>query len=418
MESPDPTIHHSTNTPILYDSITAKLHRSTTPTLHYNQSTAVTQQSQRKLRVGVIFGGRSGEHEVSLVSATAIIEALDKKKYDVVPIGIAKDGRWVSSPEALSMLKSGAEIRPALERFLLPEPTRKALVSLNGEVHPEMAVDVIFPVVHGTYGEDGTLQGLLELANIPYVGAGVLASAVGMDKVIQKQLHKQAGLPVVKHVWFLSKVCAADPKKVAAAVEKALRYPVFVKPANTGSSVGITKAHNREELIQGLALAAEYDRKVLVEQGVRNAREIEVSVLGNDDPMASVPGEIIPSNEFYDYDAKYVDGKSRAIIPAKLPARVVKKLQQLAVKAFTTLDAAGMARVDFFVVRNTNSLFLNEVNTIPGFTSISMYPKLWEASGISYAELLDRLIQLALERSSEKSRLRTSYSPAQPWYRR
>lgn len=375
-------------------------------------------QSNKKLRVGVIFGGRSGEHEVSLVSATSVIQSLDKEKYDVVPIGIAKDGRWVSSHEALNMLKSGTEVGRELERFLLPEPTRQALVSLNGEVHPDMTLDVIFPVLHGTYGEDGTLQGLLELANIPYVGAGVLASAVGMDKVIQKQLYKQAGLPVVKYVWFLSRTCTARPKEVAAVVEKSLRYPVFVKPANTGSSVGITKAHNRKELEEGLFLAAEYDRKVIVEQGVKNAREIEVSVLGNDDPIASVPGEIVPSNEFYDYDAKYVDGKSTAIIPASLPPSVVKRLQHLAVKAFTTIDAAGMARVDFFVARNTHRIFLNEINTIPGFTSISMYPKLWEASGIPYAELLDRLIVLALERHKERKHLRTSFRPSTNWYNR
>ncbi len=375
------------------------------------------QQSSRKLRVGVIFGGRSGEHEVSLVSATSVIQALDKEKYEVVPIGITKEGRWISSQEALHMLKSGVGISPDMERFLLPEPTRQALVSLNGEVHPDLRLDVVFPVVHGTYGEDGTLQGLLELANIPYVGAGVLGSALGMDKVIQKQLYKQAGLPVVKYVWFLSKLCMRDSKSVVASIEKSLRYPVFVKPANTGSSVGITKAHNRRELIDGLTLAAEYDRKVIVEQGVKNAREIEVSVLGNDDPIASVPGEIIPSNEFYDYDAKYVDGKSTTVIPAQLPPSVVKKLQHIAVKAFTTLDAAGMARVDFFVARNTNRIFLNEINTIPGFTSISMYPKLWEASGMTYSALLDRLIALALERHAEKSALRTAYQPAKPWYR-
>jgi D-alanine-D-alanine ligase len=367
--------------------------------------------------VGVIFGGRSGEHEVSLVSATSVIQALDKEKYEVVPIGITKEGRWISSQEALHLLKSGAVISQELERFLVPEPTRQALVSLNGEVHPDMKLDVVFPVVHGTYGEDGTLQGLLELANIPYVGAGVLGSALGMDKIIQKQLYQQAGLPVVKYVWFLSKRWKSDPRGVVATVEKSLRYPVFVKPANTGSSVGITKAHNRKELGQGLALATEYDRKVIVEQGVKNAREIEVSVLGNDDPIASVPGEIVPSNEFYDYDAKYVDGKSAAIIPADLPSSVVRKLQHLAVKAFTALDAAGMARVDFFVVKKTNRIFLNEINTIPGFTAISMYPKLWEASGISYSDLLDRLITLAMERHAEKRTLRTAYEPAKPWYR-
>ncbi|MBX2990879.1 MAG: D-alanine--D-alanine ligase [Phycisphaeraceae bacterium] len=376
----------------------------------------MTNPVDRKLRVGVIFGGRSGEHEVSLVSATSVINALDTAKYDVVPIGITKGGRWISSRESLQRLKSKEGLEREPERFLVPEPNRQSLVSLSGERYAEMKLDVVFPVVHGTFGEDGTLQGLLELANIPYVGAGVLASAVGMDKIVQKQLHKQAGLPVVKYVWFLSSNCRENPKKVAAAVEKTLRYPVFVKPANTGSSVGISKAYGRKELQVAVELAAEFDRKVICEQGVRNAREIEVSVLGNDEPIASVPGEIIPSNEFYDYDAKYVDGKSRADIPAKMPKEIARRLRRLAVNAFTVLDCAGMARVDFFVTKKTNNIYLNEINTIPGFTAISMYPKLWEASGISYSQLLDRLIQLALDRYKEKSKSRTSYRPREEWY--
>jgi D-alanine-D-alanine ligase len=377
----------------------------------------VTTSRKKKLRIGVIFGGRSGEHEVSLVSATSIINALDKTKYDIVPIGITKEGRWISSHESLNLLKSKTGIENEPERFLVPEPNRRSLVSLNGRTEPLERLDAIFPVVHGTYGEDGTLQGLLELANIPYVGAGVLASAVGMDKIIQKQLHTHAGLPVVKYVWFLSRECKADARKIALAVERVLKYPVFVKPSNTGSSVGISKAHNRRELIAALMLASDFDRKVIVEQGVKNAREIEVSVLGNDHPVASVPGEIVPSNEFYDYDAKYVDGKSVAIIPARLPKHVAKKIRQLALQAFTTLDAAGMARVDFFVTKRTNRIYLNEINTIPGFTSISMYPKLWQAAGLSYPDLLDRLIQLALERHGEKARLRTTYDPPKDWYK-
>lgn len=369
-----------------------------------------------KLRVGVIFGGRSGEHQVSLVSATSVIVALDKSKYDVVPIGITPEGRWISSDAALALLKSGSGYENEPERFLIPEPNRQSLVQLHEKADPLLKLDVVFPVVHGTYGEDGTLQGLLELANMPYVGAGVLASALGMDKIIQKQLHKQAGLPIVKYVWFLSADCVASPKKIASSVERSLKYPVFVKPANTGSSVGIVKAHNRGELLEGLAIASGFDRKVIVEQGIKNVREIEISVIGNDYPEASVAGEIIPSNEFYDYDAKYVDGKSTAIIPAKLPAGVLKKLQKLAIKAFTTLDGAGMARVDFFVVKKSNAIYLNEINTIPGFTSISMYPKLWEASGIPYPALLDRLITLALERHSKKKSINTSYTPAAKWY--
>lgn len=370
----------------------------------------------KKLRVGVIFGGRSGEHQVSLVSATSVMQALDTSKYDIVPIGITPEGRWISSDAALALLKAGSGYEGEPERVLIPEPGRQALVDLQANATLLPKLDVVFPVVHGTYGEDGTLQGLLELANLPYVGAGVLASAVGMDKIIQKQLHKQAGLPVVKYVWFRSADCITMSRKVVSVVERNLKYPVFVKPANTGSSVGIVKAHNRRKLLDGLAVASAFDRKVIVEQGIRNVREIEVSVLGNDHPQASTAGEIIPSNEFYDYDAKYVDGKSRAIIPAKLPARVLKKLQHLAVRAFTVLDGAGMARVDFFVVKKSNAIYLNEINTIPGFTAISMYPKLWEASGIPYPALLDRLIALALERHREKTSIRTSYTPAAKWY--
>ena len=368
----------------------------------------------QKIRVGVIFGGRSGEHEVSLVSASSVMSSLDKEKYEVIPIGIAQSGRWLSSGKALELLKSKNDLELEPERFLVPEPNRQALMSVNGE--SDFRLDVIFPVVHGTSGEDGTLQGLLELANIPYVGAGVLGSALGMDKIVQKQLYEQAGLPSAKYVWFHSSEWKSNPQRVISAIERSLKYPVFTKPANTGSSVGISKAHDRKELVEYLAVAVEYDRKVIVEQGVKNVREIECAVLGNDDPLASVPGEIIPSNEFYDYDAKYVDGKSRAIIPAELPKRIVKEVRHLAAKAFTVLDLAGMARVDFFVTQK-NTIYLNEVNTIPGFTSISMYPKLWQASGISYTELLDRLISLALERHREKNALRTSYQPTKDWYR-
>ena len=372
---------------------------------------------ERKLRVGVIFGGRSGEHEVSLVSATSVITALDADKYEVVPIGITQEGRWLSSDKGLKLLKEKTGIEQAPECFLVPEPNRQALVAAgSGEMHSP-PIDVIFPLVHGTYGEDGTLQGLLELANIPYVGAGVLASAVGMDKIVQKQIFQQEKLPVAKYIWFHSSVCREHPERVAAIVAKSLTYPVFVKPANTGSSVGISKAHNRKELREALALAVEYDRKVIIEQGINNIREIECSVLGNDEPVASVPGEIVPSNEFYDYNAKYVDGKSEAIIPAKLPKRVSEEVRRIALQAYRALDIAGMARVDFLVVRKSNKIYLNEVNTIPGFTSISMYPKLWEASGLGYRDLLDRLIELALERHRAKNELRTVYNPDRDWYK-
>ena len=371
----------------------------------------------KKLKVGVIFGGRSGEHEVSLVSATSILQALDPAKYDVIPIGITPEGRCVSSPQGLRLLKEKAGLDREPEKFLLPEPRRQGLVSSAGMQNSGETLDVVIPVVHGTYGEDGTLQGLLELANIPYVGAGVLASAVGMDKIVQKQLFAEAGLPIVKYVWFLSEECRRSTSHVVRLVAKKLRLPVFVKPANTGSSVGISKAHTRKELADGLVMAAEFDRKVIVEQGIEGVREIECGVLGNNAPMASVPGEIIPSNEFYDYDAKYVDGKSMAVIPARLPGAVTAKVRRLAVEAYRAIDCSGMARVDFFVTKSKGKIILNEVNTIPGFTAISMYPKMWEASGLPYPALLDRLIELAIERHREMAGRRTSYTPAKNWYK-
>ncbi len=371
----------------------------------------------QKIRVGVIFGGRSGEHEVSLVSATSVIRTLDPQQYEVVPIGITREGRWVSSSDALRLLKEQTGLEQEPERFLVPEPGRRALVSVDGQSDRSAQLDVVIPLVHGVHGEDGTLQGLLELANIPYVGAGVLASAVGMDKIVQKELFANAGLPIVRYRWFLSATCREHRRRVVAAVERDFRYPVFVKPANTGSSVGISKAHTRKELLEALGLASAYDRKVIVEQGIRHIREIECSVLGNDDPEASVPGEIIPSNEFYDYDAKYVDGKSRSVIPAKLSRTVARRIRELAIRAFRVIDCSGMARVDFFVTRAASRVYLNEVNTIPGFTSISMYPKLWEATGISYAELLDRLIALAIQRHREKEGLKHLYQPTREWYK-
>jgi D-alanine-D-alanine ligase len=373
-----------------------------------------------KIRVGVLFGGRSAEHEVSLVSATSIIHALDKKKYEVIPIGITKEGKWVSSPDALELVKDGKNLKKVSENILLPNPKYRGLVRLNpkSNIQHQKSFDVIFPVLHGTFGEDGTIQGLLELSGIAYVGAGVLGSAVGMDKIITKQLCEQAGIPITPYVWFLKRNFHANKKKIISDIEKKLRYPLFVKPANSGSSVGISKVHDRKELIHGIELAIQYDRKILIEKGIEHAREIEVSLLGNDDPLVSVPGEIVSSNEFYDYDAKYVDGKSHAIIPAELPASVVKKIQQFAVRGFKAIDCAGMARVDFLTTRNFNKIYLNEINTIPGFTSISMYPKLWEASGISYPHLLERLIELALERHREKQSLKTTYNPASDWYKR
>jgi D-alanine-D-alanine ligase len=375
--------------------------------------------SVRKIRVGVLFGGRSAEHEVSLVSAASVINALDKNKYDIIPIGITPEGQWLSSANALALLKEKSGVENLPEHLIVPDPRRQGLVGIHNASSPNevQPLDVLFPVLHGTYGEDGTIQGLFELADVAYVGAGVLGSTVGMDKVIQKQLLDNAGVRVAPYIAFLMPEFEANGKRIIGLIEKKLRYPCFVKPANTGSSVGISKAHGRKELIAAIRLASQYDRKILIEKSIEKAREIECGVLGNDSPVASVPGEIISSNEFYDYDAKYVDGKSTAIIPAKFSKTVTKKIQQIATDAFRILDCAGMARVDFLVQRHGEKIYLNEINTIPGFTSISMYPKLWEATGLKYSDLLDRLIELALERHAAKQKLKTTFNPKKEWYK-
>jgi len=371
----------------------------------------------KRIRIGIIFGGRSVEHEVSLVSAASVINALDKEKYEVVPIGIASTGQWLSSNDTLRLLKEKQSIEHEQEQLLIPDPRKQSLVAINSDSGVGKTLDVIFPLVHGKFGEDGALQGLFELADLPYVGPGVLGSAVGMDKVIQKELLVRAGIPTAPSMWFTFEEYEARHKKIITEIERKLKYPLFVKPSNSGSSIGISKAHNRKELLVSIDTAAQFDRKILVEQGINNAREIECGVLGNDQPVASVPGEIVPSNEFYDYDAKYVDEKSEAIIPAKLPSAVVKKIQHYALRAFRVLDCAGMARVDFLVTQKSNRVFLNEINTIPGFTSISMYPKLWQASGLSFSALLDKLIQLAMERHKAKAKLKTTYQPKNDWYK-
>lgn len=361
---------------------------------------------RKRLRVGVLFGGRSGEHEVSLASATSVIRALDPEKYEAVPIGISKDGRWLLGAAAQKLLPD--VIRSGQRVVLAADPNTAALVPLDDSpVKPGVRMDVVFPVLHGTYGEDGTVQGLLELAGLPYVGAGVLGSAVGMDKDVQKRLFLQARIPVTEFLTVPRNQWERERKKVERAVERKFRYPVFVKPATLGSSVGMTKAHNRGELTAAMNLAAEFAQKILVERAIVG-REIEVSVLGNSEPSASVPGEIVPHREYYDYVAKYLEEGTRLIIPAKLKREQVKRVQDYAVRAFLAIECRGMARVDFFLERRTGRILLNEVNTIPGFTAISMYPKLWEASGISYRELIDRLIELALEEHREKAR--TKYS--------
>ena len=393
-----------------------------------------------KLRVGILFGGRSGEHEVSLLSAASILQAIDRNQFDVVPIGINKAGHWLTSGAAQGLLEGAgtdapkpmkeptklragdpaatpgarvlAEGQPTL---MAPEPAAAALTrggvaaldshaALSGQ-----SLDVVFPVLHGTFGEDGTIQGLFELAGIAYVGSGVLGSAAGMDKDVMKRLFANAGLLIVKHVTLLRPEWERAPGKAIAQVEAALDYPVFVKPANLGSSVGISKAHDRKELKAALDLAARYDRKLVVEQCVggktTKAREFEVAVLGNDDPQASVVGEIIPGKEFYDYEAKYLSEGSVAVIPARLTKAEANHIQEMAIAAFRACDLAGLARVDFLMEpEGKRRIFLNEVNTMPGFTKISMYPKLWEATGLSYKELITRLIELALERQAEKCR--------------
>ncbi|RLC77555.1 MAG: D-alanine--D-alanine ligase A [Chloroflexi bacterium] len=377
-----------------------------------------------KIRVGVIFGGRSGEHEVSLMSAQSVMNALDKKKYEIVPIGITREGRWIASGDPLKALLAGDPdaSRPAA---LLGDPSRRGLMHLDDTEQAIRAtrlteLDVVFPVLHGTYGEDGTVQGLLELAGIPYVGAGVIGSVLGLDKIAFKDIMRAHNLPIVDDVTFKRKEWDADPDEVLERVEAALDYPVFTKPANLGSSVGISKCHDRAGLAAGLTEAARYDRKLIVEAAVPQAREIEVSVLGNDDPIASLPGEIIPSREFYSYESKYIDGGDQAsqlLIPAPISPEMTEQVRDLAVRVYKVIDCAGMARADFLLSGESDpgpgKLYVNEVNTIPGFTSISMYPKLWEASGIPYPELVDRLIDLALERYRDKARSETLYQPKQ-----
>ena len=386
-----------------------------------------------KLKVGVLFGGRSGEHEVSLKSASSVMAALNPSKYDIVPIGITREGTWLAGNDPMEALSTGNLPGGNLPVAVVPDPGVGGLIYLTeagpsdssgagesfgpgpGGVRTAHLVpgrieklQVVFPVLHGTYGEDGTVQGLLELAGIPYVGPGVLAASAGMDKVVMKMLFQQSGLPVGKYLYFLKREWEEGREQILEQVEKELGYPCFIKPANLGSSVGISKAADRQQLIQGIEEAAQYDRKIVVEEHL-SGKEIEVSVLGNDDPEASVPGEIIPSNDFYDYQAKYIDDRSELVIPAQLGEKLTAEVRSMAVEVFKAVDGSGMGRVDFFVDPSAETIVVNEINTIPGFTQISMYPKLWEATGLSYPHLLDRLIELALERFQEKAELKTIF---------
>lgn len=365
----------------------------------------------QKIRVGVVFGGRSSEHEVSLRSAQSVINALDPERFEPVPIGIAKDGRWVIHPKSLQWLVAASDpaLLPAefVAAHAAPEGQLVALPESGvlPTVRDMAPIDVFFPVLHGPYGEDGTIQGLFEMANVPYVGTGVLASSVGMDKIVFKDVMKANDIPVAPYWHCLRSEWRRDPEAALDAVETALGYPVFTKPPNMGSSVGVCKCRNREELRQGMEEAARFDRKILVEAAVPNAREIEVSVLGNDAPIASVPGEIVPNREFYDYAAKYLgssDDDSKLLIPAPLSDDQTALIRALAVRAFRAIDGSGLSRADFLMDAETGALYINEVNTMPGFTSISMYPKMWGATGLAYSDLITRLIELAIERHSDK----------------
>ncbi len=365
---------------------------------------------RRRIRVGIVFGGRSGEHEVSLRSAESVMAALDTEKYEIVPIGLTRQGGWLPSGDPMRALKAGAEALD--ETAIVTNPRGGGLVTVSVsrgvEARPALdPIDVIFPVLHGPYGEDGAIQGLLEMANVPYVGAGVLGSALGMDKAMMKTVLRAAGLPVLDWVAFIEPQWRSAVEQTIVEIEARLGYPCFVKPANLGSSVGITRATDEPTLREAVDLALTYDRKVIVEQAAIDAREVECSVLGNDAPIASVVGEVIPDREWYDYDAKYANSATQLLIPAPLSAEASDRVRALAVGAFRAIDCAGMARVDFFISRDESIVLVNELNTIPGFTNISMYPKLWEASGLSYGRLLDRLIELAIERHEGRSRLRT-----------
>jgi D-alanine-D-alanine ligase len=372
----------------------------------------------KKLRVGVIFGGRSGEHEVSIRSARAIVEAIDRKKFEVVPIGITTEGKWLAPAQSAQLLP--AAVQPLLpskthtatgDVALLGDPSRKGLISLDSETLTGEKLDVVFPALHGTYGEDGTLQGLLEMADVPYVGCGVLASSCGMDKVTMKSLFVQAGLPICKYIWFLRSQWRNDPAKVIRKVTSDIGLPCFVKPANLGSSVGVSRATDKKSLSDAIDLAAEYDRKIIVEEELV-AREIECAVLGNDEPQASLPGEYVVFDEaarFLDYTEKYTNtGRVSFVVPAPLTKSMTTKIQRMAIRAFQSIDGAGLARVDFFLPRNGGELVVNELNTMPGLTEVSGYPKMWEASGLPFQQLLEKLIDLAYERHKEKSLTKTS----------
>ena len=369
--------------------------------------------SEKKLRVGILFGGRSGEHEISLLSARSILSALSPDEYEVIQIGITHDGLWLVGEDTLDKFSSGTQLNGLSPATIFADPSHQGLYIFKGSDREEIIelltqLDVVFPILHGTYGEDGTIQGLFELAEIAYVGAGVLGSSVGMDKGIFRDIMRANDIPQVDTIIVFRSDVENSLDEVIVHAEALAHYPLFTKPANLGSSVGITKCMNRSDLMEGLMDAARYDRRILVERGI-HAREIEVSVLGNDDPIASVPGEVIPSADFYSYEAKYIDDRSELVIPAPIPFEISQQVRNFAVRAYRAVDCAGMARVDFLLDKDTGELFLNELNTIPGFTKISMYPKLWEASGLTFKDLVKRLIELAMERRLDRDRTEWRY---------
>jgi D-alanine-D-alanine ligase len=368
--------------------------------------------ARNKLRVGVIFGGRSGEHEISLMSARSVLNVLDPQRYEVIQIGITLEGSWLAGENVLETMERG-ETGRLQDAGLLPDPQYAGVISIRETEHGKQMnllskLDVVFPVLHGTYGEDGTLQGVLDMAGLAYVGAGVLGYSVGMDKGVFQAVMQAVHIPVIKTMLVMRSDLPDHMDDIICKAEQLSEYPLFVKPANLGSSVGVSKCSNRADLLEGLMDAARYDRRILVQHGV-NAREIEVSVLGNDNPEASIPGEIIPSREYYSYEAKYLDNASELLIPAPIPAATAEMAREWAVKAFKAIDCQGMARVDFLLDKVSGELYLNELNTIPGFTSISMYPKLWEACGLTYPKLVDRLIELALDRKAENQKTEHRY---------
>ncbi|MGI5875735.1 MAG: D-alanine--D-alanine ligase family protein [Dethiobacteria bacterium] len=367
---------------------------------------------RKRLKVAVLFGGRSGEHAVSLRSATSVMDAMDKDKYEIIPVGISENGQWFAGGNPMQALEKKEIPGDCYFAVMVPDPTDPGLLLLDPgnktSCRGFIPIDAVFPVLHGPYGEDGTVQGLLELANLPYVGAGVLSSAAGMDKAVMKILFQKKGLPVGDYIYFRASSWAGEREPIIKLIEKRLGYPCFVKPANLGSSVGVNKAVRREELIQAIEVALRFDLKVIVEAFI-SGREIECSVLGDEEPVASVPGEIISCNEFYDYEAKYLDNRSKLIIPAPLEPEIKEKIKEYAVQSFLAVECSGLGRIDFFYEDESRKIYVNEINTIPGFTNISMYPKLWEASGIPYPKLIDRLIEIAMKRFAFKQRLTTSY---------